>query len=127
MEKSSPVNRNEELQGLKLFYSESVQLSFDWCGREGDGNGEVDLRMRVVMEEADIVANQGDCLEGGICLNSDHGDWVVKDHDVKGMDCIQGKAVQVNRDGRGGGSHGQRVFGRQLKHDFPIYSGNNPK
>jgi len=42
------------------------------------------------------------------------------------MNHIQGKAVQMDRDGGEGGSYDQGVFGRRPKHDFPKYPGNNP-
>jgi len=83
--------------------------------------------MHVVVKEADIMADQGSILEGRIGFDTNHGDWVVKDHGVESMDHIQGKAVQTDRNGGDGGSHGQGVFGRQPKHNFPKYPGNDPE
>jgi len=68
-----------------------------------------------VVEQADIVANQGCILEGRVCFYADHGNRVVQDHGVESMNCIQGKAVQMDSDGGDGGSHNQEVFGWRPK------------
>ena len=77
MEESSPVGGNEQLQGPKLFHNESIHLLLDQCWRESNSDEEVNVHTRKVMEEADIVADQGCILEGQVGFDSNQGNWVI--------------------------------------------------
>jgi len=79
------------------------------------------------MVEPDIVVYKQHDSEHQVVLDHKECDWVFEDCGIEGMGCRKGKAVQMDWEDNGDGSHVQEVFGWQLKEGILIYPGNDPK